>query len=78
MYCKGLTELDLSSFDTSNVTKMNYMFYDCLKLTTIYISDLWNTNSVTSSDNMFYNCTSLVGAISYNDSKRDKTASTTE
>ena len=30
--CSGLTELDLSSFDTSNVTNMGYMFSGCTKL----------------------------------------------
>ena len=26
--CRGLTSLDLSTFDTSNVTNMYYMFYN--------------------------------------------------
>jgi surface protein len=30
---RGLTYLDLSSFDTRNVTDMSYMFYDCENLT---------------------------------------------
>ena len=32
--CSSLTSLDLSSFNTSNVTKMSSMFYNCLKLQT--------------------------------------------
>jgi len=33
--CSKLTTLDLSSFDTSNVTDMNHMFYNCSELTTL-------------------------------------------
>ena len=33
--CYTLIALDLSNFDTSNVTNMEYMFYNCSKLTTI-------------------------------------------
>ena len=32
--CSSLTSLDLSSFNTSNVTDMQYMFYSCSSLTT--------------------------------------------
>lgn len=32
--CKNLEKLDLSGFDTSNVTSMTEMFYNCQKLTT--------------------------------------------
>ncbi len=33
--CESLVKLDLSNFDTSKVTNMNYMFWDCSSLTTI-------------------------------------------
>ena len=33
--CDRLTTLDLSSFDTSAVTNMDFMFYNCNNLTTI-------------------------------------------
>ena len=33
--CDRLTTLDLTSFDTSAVTNMMYMFYDCTNLTSI-------------------------------------------
>ena len=33
--CSSLTSLNLSGFDTSNVTSMSYMFYDCYKLTSL-------------------------------------------
>ena len=69
------TTLDLSSFDTSNVTNMHAMFYNCNNLKTIYASDKFNTNSVTLSSNMFYNTTNLVGGAgtTHNSSYIDKT-----
>ena len=60
--CIGLTSLDLSSFNTSNVTiMMSSMFYNCYNLRTIYVGSGWSTAAVTGSANMFFNCTSLVG-----------------
>ena len=59
--CKELTHLDLSSFDTSSVIRIEEMFAKCKKLTTIYISDKWNTNSVVYSDDMFKECCSIPG-----------------
>ena len=58
-YCESLIQLDLSSFDISNVTNMSDMFFYCEKLTTIYISDKWKTNSVENSNSMFRDCFSL-------------------
>lgn len=48
-----LTELDLSGFDTNNVTDMFYMFYNCSSLKTIYVSDKFVTTNVTDSESMF-------------------------
>jgi hypothetical protein len=57
-----LTSLDLSGFNTSNVTDMIAMFRYCSSLTTIYADEAkWNTENVTSSEEMFYGCTSLIG-----------------
>lgn len=52
---------------------MYSMFYNCNKLTTIYVSNLWDTTSVTNSSNMFSNCTSLIGesGTTYNSSYVD-------
>ncbi len=46
------------NFDTSNVTDMSYMFYDCSSLNNI---DFYNIDmsSVTTTSEMFYNCSSL-------------------
>ena len=57
--CSSLTELDLSNFNTSNVTKMVNMFYDCSKLTTII--NIMNSN-VTYYTNMFYNAATASGS----------------
>lgn len=48
----GLLKYD----DTSSVTNMSYMFYNCSNLTTIPQLD---TSSVTNMNNMFYNCSKL-------------------
>lgn len=67
--CK-LTSLDLSSFDTSNVTSMGYMFSGCSSLTSIYVSDRWNTGKVTFSYDMFEDCSKLPN---YSSSSNDMT-----
>ena len=69
------TTLDLSSFDTSNVTDMSWMFSDCSNLKTIYASNKFNTNAVSSSNNMFTGTTNLVGGAgtTYNSSYVNKT-----
>lgn len=36
--CSSLTSLNLSSFDTSNVTSMYGMFYECYKLSSLDLS----------------------------------------
>ena len=69
--CSSLVNLNLSSFNTSNVTNMYSMFAFCKNIKTIYVSDLWNTSNVTSSSLMFHSCTSLSGAVSYDNTKKD-------
>ena len=69
--CNSLEKLDLSNFDTNKVTNINYLFFNCSKLKTIYVSNLWNTSNVTNSTNMFHSCTSLSGAVSYDNTKKD-------
>ena len=69
--CSSLVNLNLSSFNTSNVTNMHSMFAFCKNIKTIYVSDLWNTSNVTSSSLMFHSCTSLSGAVSYDNTKKD-------
>ncbi|MBO5826522.1 MAG: BspA family leucine-rich repeat surface protein, partial [Treponema sp.] len=56
--CYKLTFIDLSGFDTSNVTDMSYMFYDCEALTTLDLSG-FDTSNVTDMSYMFYDCEAL-------------------
>ena len=57
----ALSALDLSNFDTSKVTDMGEMFFDCANLKTIIVGDKWDTSSVTESDIMFKNSNGIVG-----------------
>jgi surface protein len=56
--CSSLTSLDVSGFDTSNVTDMYGMFYKCSNLTSLNVSG-WDTSKVTGMGYMYYNCSSL-------------------
>jgi len=56
--CESLTTLDLSNFNTSNVTNMRSMFNDCESLTTLDLSN-FNTSNVTNMRSMFNDCESL-------------------
>ena len=57
--CNALVDLDLSSFDTSNVTDMSYMFDNCCSLESLDLSS-FNTSSVANMLNMFNRCASLI------------------
>ena len=72
---KNLIELDLSNFNTSEVTDMTNMLSGCTKLKTIYASDNFITTKVTSSVSMFINSPNIVGGAGtkYNSSYLDKT-----
>ena len=56
--CSNIIEIDLSNFNTSQVTSMLYMFYRCSSLTSINLSNL-NSPELTRTDIMFYGCSSL-------------------
>ena len=56
--CLSLESLDLSNFDTSNVTKMNSMFRECSSLLSLNLSN-FVTSNITAMDSMFYGCSSL-------------------
>ena len=53
-----LRTLDLSEFDTSQVTSMTEAFYQCNKLEEINLTNV-NTSNVTSMNYMFFNCSGL-------------------
>ena len=57
-YCRNLTTLDVSNFDTSKVIQMDYTFSYCTSLTNLDLSN-FNTSKVTKMDNTFSYCTSL-------------------
>ena len=76
--CSRLTSLDVSNFNTENVTDMSYMFDGCSNLKTIYSSDKFIATDVNGED-MFLGCTSLKGAIAYDENKTDsRYANTTD
>ena len=54
------TDLDeeIANLDTSNITIMNRMFYQCKNLTTLDLSS-FNTSKVTNMVSMFYSCQKL-------------------
>ena len=57
-YCSALTTLDVSHFDTKNVTDMSYMFWGCYTLTTLDVSH-FDTQNVTDMSYMFKGCNAL-------------------
>ena len=56
--CSALTALDLSNFNTANVTDMGYMFNGCAALASIDVSKL-NTERVRFMESMFNGCSAL-------------------
>ena len=52
------TNLDLSKFNTSEITNMSFMFNNCKNLQTLNLSN-FNTEAVTDMCEMFWNCKSL-------------------
>lgn len=58
LVCIFLKKIDLSGFNTENVTDMKFMFYDCVNLVDLNVSNL-NTSKVTDMSYMFRNCQSL-------------------
>ena len=57
-YYSSLENLDLSSFNTSNVITMERMFSYCSSLTSLDLTS-FSTSKVTDMSDMFYNCSSL-------------------
>ena len=56
--CEDITEIDLSNFDTSEVTDMSSMFYGCSSLKSLELSS-FDTSNVANMRGMLYNCSSL-------------------
>ena len=53
--CSSLTTLDVSNWDTSNVTDMSEMFEECIHLTELDVTN-WKTDKVKNMSKMFYDC----------------------
>jgi len=58
MECSSLNSIDLSSFNTTKVKNMSYIFESCSSLGSINISS-FKTNEKTNVWNMFEGCSSL-------------------
>mgnify|MGYP002853318661 CR=1 FL=1 len=54
-----LTTIDVSRFDTRNVTNMGYMFSSCINTTQIIGIENFDTGNVTNMGGLFYGCNSL-------------------
>ena len=57
--CTNLTTLNISNFDTSQVTTMYQMFYGCTNLASLDVTS-FNTSQVTTMYGMFTSCSSLI------------------
>ena len=71
--CTSLTTLDLSNFDTGNVTNMCSMFNGCSNLTILDLSN-FDIGNVTNMDYMFNNCPNLT-SITCTQSTKEKITS---
>ena len=54
-----LTSLDLSNFDTSNVSNMEKMFYGISSLESLQLSPSFKSNNLKNTSYMFYECSKL-------------------
>lgn len=57
-YCSALESLDLTEFDTSNITDMSQMFFDCNNLKELKLP-LWDVSNVVDMSYMFAYCNHL-------------------
>ena len=53
--CSDITEIDMSNFDSSQVTEMNSIFSECISLTSINLSN-FVTSQNTNFGSLFYDC----------------------
>jgi surface protein len=56
----SIISINLSQFDTSDITDMSEMFSGCSNLESIYFGDSFNTSNVKKMDYMFNGCTQLI------------------
>ena len=60
--CYSLIDLNLSNFNTQNITNISHMFGNCNSLTNINLSN-FNTQNVTNMNSTFSGCSSLIKII---------------
>ena len=70
--CSSLTSIDVSGFDTSNVSIMSMMFGACSSISSIDVS-CYDTSNIKNMDDMFNGCINLVGGngTKFDESKID-------
>ena len=51
--------LDLSKWNTNNVTDISYLFYKCTSLSSLPDISKWKTNNIINVSSLFYKCSSL-------------------
>jgi len=56
--CSSINILDLSNFNTQNVTNMNHLFFNCSSLECLNLSNL-NFTRVTKFEHFIYGCNAL-------------------
>lgn len=73
--CSNLTDVDISSFDTSSVTDFSYLFLNDSKLTSLDLNN-FDTSKGTNFFRMFHNCSKLstIYADDWYDSSRTVTS----
>lgn len=57
--CTSLESVNIKNFNTSNVTTMYHMFFDCRSLKELEFGEGFSTGEVQNMLHMFYNCNSL-------------------
>ena len=57
--CPNLTKIDLSNFNSQNITNMSYIFFGCSSLTSVNLSN-FNTYKANDMSYMFSGCSSLI------------------
>lgn len=63
--CTCLKEVDISMFDTKNVTNMANLFGNCKQLRTIYVGKYFNTSSLSTYSDLYTNCPYLQGGAGH-------------
>ena len=69
--CSSLKKLNLSNFNTNNVTDMSGIFFECKSLKEINLSN-FNTKNVTDMHSMFSYCSLLILKLERFISLKDK------